>query len=85
MRFTILILVVLALAACSTAKTPEPVAKIVERKIEVPPSLLTCLPEPKATQVWRTQRDVALYLISLAEAGEDCRTRLDAVARILAE
>ncbi len=39
--------------------------------------------EPQATQAWRTQRDVALHLVKLAEAGQDCRDRLDAVRRLL--
>ena len=46
---------------------PQPVVEIVERRVEAPASLLTCMPEPRALEVWRTQGDVALYLVRLAE------------------
>ncbi len=66
---------------------PEPkvVTRIVERKSDVPRSLFDCMPEPVATEVWETQRDVALYLERLAVAGQDCRTRLAKVRKLLAD
>lgn len=83
MRIAVVIAALL-LAGC-TANRPEPVVEIVERRVEVPPSLLSCMPEPKAKEVWRTQRDVALYLVKLAEAGEDCRAKLDAVKGLVSQ
>ncbi|MBP0439917.1 hypothetical protein [Tianweitania sediminis] len=57
--------------------------RVETRTLEVPPSLLQCMPEPQARAAWRTQRDVALFLIELAEAGEDCRVKLDAVRKVM--
>lgn len=65
------VLLVLALAGCQTTSTA------------VPASLLRCMPEPQAREAWRTQRDVALFLIEVAEAGEDCRLKLEAVRKLL--
>lgn len=79
--FTVL-LIVLALAGCQTAK-PTTVIKVVERKIEVPASLLTCSSEPVAGTVWVSQRDVARYMNALADAGEDCRVKLAAVRKLV--
>ncbi len=65
------VLLVLTLAGCQTTSTAVPV------------SLLRCMPEPQATETWRTQRDVALFLIEVAEAGEDCRLKLEAVRKLI--
>ena len=70
--------ILLPLAACSS--TPEP-RVVVETRIErqqIPADLLTCLPAP-AVPVAESQRDVARYLVDLAEAGEDCRAKLAGV------
>lgn len=48
----------------------------------VPQSLLTCAEQPVAP-VAELQRDVALYIVDLAEAGADCRSKLGAMRRIL--
>ncbi|ARQ56866.1 hypothetical protein Kim5_CH00758 [Rhizobium sp. Kim5] len=74
----------IALSACTTTKT-VPVVEIRERRVEVPKSLLTCSSEPVAGNVWVTQRDIARYLVRLAEAGEDCRLKLAAVRRLVVE
>lgn len=72
----------LLLASCTTTKTVT-VTEVVERRVEVPKSLLSCSPEPVAGTVWVTQKDVARYLVKLAEAGEDCRLKLAAVKRLV--
>lgn len=72
------------LTACTTTKT-VPVVEIRERKVEVPRSLLTCSPEPVAGSVWVSQKDVARYMVRLAEAGEDCRLKLAAVRKLVSE
>jgi hypothetical protein len=80
-----IVIIIAGLLAGCAASRPEPVVEIVERKVEVPDSLLTCMAEPKAREVWRTQRDVALYLVRLAEAGEDCRAKLGAVKGLVSQ
>lgn len=60
----------LALAGCSTT-TPM-----------VPAQLLTCAPQPPAPTAG-TQRDVSLYVVDLAASGDDCRTKLGSVRRVL--
>jgi len=69
-----------ALSAC-TWRPQEP--RVVERLVEVPPSLLQCSPEPRLREAVRSQRDVALFIERLAAAGADCRTRLAAVRRLV--
>jgi len=83
---TIIISVIasIALSACTTTKT-VPVVEVRERRVEVPKSLLTCSSEPVAGSLWVTQRDIARYLVKLAEAGEDCRLKLAAVRRLVSE
>lgn len=71
------------LTGCGSVPKEIVVEKVVERKIEIPNSLLTCSSEPVAGSVWIRERDVAQYLVKLAAAGEDCRTKLMAVRRIV--
>ena len=70
----------LLLAGCANVKT---VPVVETRSLDVPPSLLRCMPEPEARAAWRGQRYVALFLIRLAEAGEDCRVKLEAVGKLV--
>lgn len=70
------------LSACQSAPKEIVVEKVVERKIEIPNSLLTCSAEPVAGSTWVRERDVAQYLVKLAAAGEDCRTKLAAIRRL---
>lgn len=63
------VIAVPCLSACTTTKT-VPVVVVRERRVEVTKSLLTCSPEPVAESVWVTQRDVARYLVRLAEPGK---------------
>jgi hypothetical protein len=72
----------LLLVGCTTTKTIT-VTEIVERRVEVPKSLLSCSPEPEAGTVWVSQKDVARYMVKLAKAGEDCRLKLSAVKRLV--
>lgn len=78
-----LLLAVIAMSGCQSTPKEVVVEKVVERKVEVPNSLLTCSAEPVAGTTWVSQRDVAQYLVRLAAAGEDCRTKLIAVRRLL--
>ncbi|WP_189424507.1 hypothetical protein [Devosia pacifica] len=73
MRIFATVLAVLVLAGCSTTGST------------VPDQLLTCQPQPRspADNPAATDRDVALYIVDLAVAGDDCRTKLGSVRRIV--
>lgn len=73
------------LSACAHKSQPQIVKQVVTRQLEVPAALLVCMPEPEAREVWKTQKDVALYLVRISEAGDDCRQKLDGVRRMLDE
>ena len=73
------------ISGCAHKPAVEVVTKVETRQIAVPEALLTCMPEPEAREVWKSQKDVALYLIQVSEAGEDCRQKLDGIRRLLAE
>jgi hypothetical protein len=47
-----------------------------------PPGLLTCAAEPEAPDT-RSQREAALFVAELADAGQDCRDQLDRVRRFV--
>jgi hypothetical protein len=51
-------------------------------KQEVPDTLLVCAPEPVPGNLDK-QSKVAEYIVDLSDAGEDCRSKLGAVSRIL--
>lgn len=75
----------LLLTGCA-ATTPAPLTELRAERVPIPQSLLTCqaAPEPPALAGKPGEQDtVALYVVQLWRAGEDCRTRLDAVRRIL--
>lgn len=67
---------VLLLTACG------PGAPVVVRQ-PVPPSLLVCQPQPEPPAS-PDDTALALWLVDLAAAGEDCRARLGSVRRLLA-
>lgn len=74
---------ILLISGCAHKPTPQIVTKVETRQVAVPETLLTCMPEPEAREVWTSQKEVALYLIGVSEAGEDCRQKLDGVRRLL--
>jgi hypothetical protein len=79
------LLMSLLISGCAHNPAVEVVTKVETRQIEVPEALLTCMPEPEARRVWKSQKEVALYLIGVSEAGEDCRQKLDGVRRLISE
>lgn len=86
MKFLMAAATMILLSGCAHKSEPQVVVKLVEtRQLEVPAALLVCMPEPEAREVWKTQKDVALYLVRISEAGEDCRQKLDGVRRLLNE
>lgn len=76
---------ILLISGCAHKPATEVVTKVETRQIQIPEALLTCMSEPEAREVWKSQKEVALYLIKVSEAGEDCRQKLGGVRRLLAE
>jgi hypothetical protein len=70
-------------SGCAHKSQPQVVTKVETREMTVPEALLTCMPEPEAREVWKSQKDVALYLVRMSEAGEDCRQKLGGVKRLV--
>lgn len=73
----VLVLIGLALGGCAT---PSPAIEVAGPS--VPDQLLTCRDEPTPPTTG-TQRAVALYVIDLADAGDDCRQKLAGVRGIV--
>ncbi len=67
-----LLLCVLGLTGCG----PGPAVLV---RQDVPPALLTCQPAPEPPQPPFTDADLALWIVDLATAGDDCRSRLASV------
>ena len=79
-----LIVVCLVLAGCNTTKEVTPVVQVVERRTEVPKSLLHCLPEPTPKEPWKeSTRPVLSFMTDLRTAGRDCRSKLESVRGLL--
>jgi len=73
----------LMLSGCLTKRDPDAITRVQVHRLQIPEQLLSCMPEPEAREVWETQKDVALYLVKISEAGEDCRQKLDGVRRLV--
>jgi hypothetical protein len=56
---------------------------MVARRIEVPKSLLTCSPEPLYGKTLVTVKDLIAFADQLARAGAECRSKLEAVKKIV--
>lgn len=65
-----------------TSDPPPMVTEVQYIRQEVPASLLDCAAQPLPPAI-SSQRDVAFYVLDLAEAGEDCRGKLAAVKGIV--
>lgn len=63
------LLCVAVISGCSTTRGP------------IPYSLLSCAPQPPSP-IGGDQRAAALYVLDLAMAGEDCRSKLGSVRRL---
>jgi len=86
MRKGILLAAAAAAVLTGCAETTDPGMRVVEVRPEVPSSLLSCQPAPEPPPPESgTQRDVARFVLDLAEAGADCRGKLGAVRGLLAE
>lgn len=60
-----------------------PPAPVVVRQT-VPPGLLSCQPQPDIPAT-RDARVIAVLIVDLAAAGDDCRSKLGRVRALLAE
>jgi hypothetical protein len=61
---------------------PRLLPQLFAEKLEVPASLLECSPPPAHRPI-DSQRDLALLVTDLAEAGADCRDKLQAVRQVV--
>lgn len=52
-------------------------------RLTVPASLLSCAPQPELPATGTDDAVLARWILDLAAAGDDCRTRLDAVAKVV--
>lgn len=82
LRFALPILGVLVLIGLLFGGCAKPRPAIEVTGPTVPDQLLACKPEPSPPATG-TQRGVAHYVLDLAEAGDDCRTKLGAVRSIV--
>ncbi|WP_423841694.1 Rz1-like lysis system protein LysC [Zavarzinia aquatilis] len=62
-------------AGCSTTSAPAPQVIVPE----IPASLLTCSPEPAPPAADADDAGLALWIVELRRAGQDCRSRLSGV------
>jgi len=63
-----------------TACGPGPAVLV---RQEVPPALLACQPEPVPPGAGSNDQVLALWIVDLATAGEDCRSRLRQLKELL--
>lgn len=66
----------LCLTACGSG--PAPLPRVEVQRLTVPPALLSCQPQPDPPTMV-DDRALALYILALADAGDDCRDRLGRV------
>ncbi|MCZ7890416.1 hypothetical protein O9X99_01880 [Agrobacterium salinitolerans] len=76
------VMVITMLTACQTTE-PKVITQVQVQRIEVPRSLLTCSAEPVYGSVTVSVKDLMKFADQLAKAGADCRSKLDAVKRIV--
>lgn len=75
----------LILAALLTGCAGHPVTETRVEHLDLPAALLTCSDAPAAPGPDVTQRDVALYVLDLWAAGDDCRGKLGRVRELVAD
>ncbi|WP_156461948.1 hypothetical protein [Rhizobium sp. Leaf311] len=76
------LMIVAILASCQTTE-PKVITQVQVQRIEVPRSLLTCSAEPVCGSVTVSVKDLMKVADQVAKAGADCRSKLDAVKRIV--
>jgi hypothetical protein len=83
-RLTMPLSLLFCLALLTACAVPEPMVVVQSRveRLSVPDALLICAPHPEPGVI-ATQRDVAEYAVILADAGEDCRSKLASVKALV--
>ncbi len=76
-------LVILAILAGCQHLEPKVITPVQVQRVEVPRSLLTCSSEPVYGRMVVSMKDLMKFSDQLARAGADCRSKLDAVRRIM--
>jgi hypothetical protein len=76
------LLSVLSLTGCGSA--PQVLPKVEMHRIAVPDGLLSCQPQPPPPLALTDDRELAIYILALADAGDDCRDRLGRVRALIA-
>lgn len=61
------------------AGSAPPIVKTVAIREPLPAALLDCEPDPDVPDATMGDREVAIYILALWQAGEDCRQRLAAL------
>lgn len=72
----------LLLPACASSTPPQVITKLQVERLPIPPPLLQCQPDPDIPDGLMGDREIADYLVSLWEAGDDCRGKLSAIKEI---
>lgn len=70
----------LCLTACGSG--PPPLPRVEVQRLTVPAMLLSCQPQP-VPPMTADDRQLALYILALADAGDDCRDRLARVKALV--
>ncbi|WP_424140761.1 Rz1-like lysis system protein LysC [Roseomonas chloroacetimidivorans] len=73
------LLLLLLSAACAA-----PVTQVRVQPLSLPAGLLACLPQPEPPPDSADDADLASWVLDLAEAGADCRAKLDRVRDLVA-
>ena len=69
-------LIPLLLSACSAPSKPTLITRLQVERLQIPPALLACLPDPEIPDSVMGDRALADYVVSLWQAGDDCRDKL---------
>ena len=80
-RRAALALLLLPCALSPMGCAPAPTVRLV--RPQVPRDLLECAAEPPPPPAGATDADLASWILDLADAGADCRTTLQALARVV--
>jgi hypothetical protein len=55
---------------------------VLSPRLQLPDTLLTCLPQPTPGNI-ADDADLADYILDLADAGDDCRSKVSRIKEIM--